>query len=110
MTRPPERVIDVGLQAERTYLAWTRTGLTFAATAVLLLRRAALGELWLLVFGVPAAVTAAVILARAQWRYRVTVAKVKQGRSAAAPRLVAAIAAACAVVAVGGLASVLFAR
>jgi len=106
VTRPPERVIDVGLQAERTYLAWTRTGLTFAATAVLLLRRAALGELWLLVFGVPAAV----ILARAQWRYRVTVAKVKQGRSAAAPRLVAAIAAACAVVAVGGLASVLFTR
>jgi uncharacterized membrane protein YidH (DUF202 family) len=102
--------MDVGLQAERTYLAWTRTGLTFAATAVLLLRRAALGELWLLVFGVPAAVTAAVILARAQWRYRVTVARVQQGRSAVAPRLVVAIAAASAMVAVGGLASVLFTR
>jgi uncharacterized membrane protein YidH (DUF202 family) len=110
VSRPPERVIDVGLQAERTYLAWTRTGLTFAATAVLLLRRAALGELWLLVFGVPAAVTAALILARAQWRYRVTVASVQQGRSAAAPRLVVAIAAAAGLVAVGGLASVLFAR
>jgi len=110
VTRRSEGVIDVGLQAERTYLAWTRTGLAFAATAVLLLRRAALGELWLLVFGVPAAVTAALILIRAQWRYRVTVAKVQQGRSTAAPRLVAAIAGASGVVAVGGLVSVLFTR
>jgi putative membrane protein len=110
VTRRPERVIDVGLQAERTYLAWTRTGLTFVAIAVLLLRRAVLGNLWLLLFGVPAAVTAALILARAQWRYRVTVTKVQKGRSAAAPRLVAAIAAASGVVAVGGLASVLFTR
>jgi putative membrane protein len=108
VTPPYERVIDVGLQAERTYLAWTRTGLTFAATAVLLVRRAALGNLWLLLFGVPAAVTAALILARAQWRYRVTVAKVQQGRSAAAPCLVVAIAAAAAVVCIGGFASVLF--
>jgi putative membrane protein len=110
MTRPSERVIDVGLQAERTYLAWTRTGLTFAVTAVLLLRRAALADLWLLLFGVPAAVTAALILIRAQWRYRETAIKVQQGRSTAAPRLVAAIAGAAGVVAVGGLVSVLFAR
>lgn len=104
----PEPVINVGLQAERTYLAWTRTGLAFTTTAVLILRRALLGELWLLAFGIPAAIVSALILARAQWRYRLTVADLQRGRSPAAPQLLTLIAAASAIVSIGALASILF--
>lgn len=104
---PPQRLSNVGLQAERTYLAWTRTGLAFATTAVLILRRALLGELWLLAFGLPAAIVSALILARAQWRYRMTVIDVQRGRSPAAPGLLTLIAAASTIVSIGGLAAIL---
>lgn len=104
----PQPVHNAGLQAERTYLAWTRTGLAFTTTAVLILRRALLGELWLLAFGLPAAIVSALILARAQWRYRETVNDVRRGRSPAAPQLLTLIAAASAIVSIGGLASILF--
>lgn len=101
------RAVDVGLQPERTYLAWTRTGLAFAAVAALLIRRASEGQAWLLAFGVPAAIITAVVLLRAQWRYRATVARLREGLSPYEPRLVAAVAAAACFVSIGGLVAVL---
>lgn len=101
------RVVDVGLQPERTYLAWTRTGLAFAAVAALLIRRASAGHAWLMVFGLPAAIATAFVLLRAQWRYRRTVARVQQGLSPYEPRLVAAVAVAACLVSIGGLVAVL---
>ena len=104
MSRPR---VEVGLQPERTYLAWTRTGLAFAAIAALLIRRAMQGHAWLTVFGVPTAVIAALVLARAHWRYRKTVVQVQQGHSPYDPRLIAAVAAAACLVSIGGLVAVL---
>jgi uncharacterized membrane protein YidH (DUF202 family) len=98
---------EVGLQPERTYLAWTRTGLAFAAVAALLIRRAVQGNGWLLLFGLAAATAAALILARAHWRYRMTVVRLRQGRSPASPGLIAAVAAVACVVSAGGLVAIL---
>lgn len=98
---------NVGLQPERTYLAWTRTGLGFAAVAVLLIRRAEEGNAWLLVFGLPSAIAAALILARAHLRYRMTIVSVQQRRSPASPRLIAAVALTGCFVSAGGLITIL---
>lgn len=100
---------DVGLQPERTYLAWTRTGLAFAAVAVLLIRRATQGHAWLLTFGLPAALVAAGMIAQAHWRYRKTLVLVRAGRSPASPALIAAVAMAACVVSTGGLVAILVA-
>lgn len=102
-----QHFVDVGLPPERTYLAWTRTGLAFAAVAALLIRRASAGHAWLMAFGVPAAIAAAFVLVRAQWRYRTTVNQVRQGLSPYEPRLVAGVAVAACIVSIGGLMAVL---
>ncbi len=101
--------VDVGLQTERTYLAWTRTGLAFAAIALLLMRQAVRGHLWLTAFAAPGAFGAAFILARSHWRYQATVASVERGNWPASPRLVAAVSLASCLVSIGGLVAIVFA-
>jgi uncharacterized membrane protein YidH (DUF202 family) len=107
MTRPgyrhPRRAIDAGLQSERTYLAWQRTGLTFAGVGALLLYStlsygpilAAPGALGLL-FG-------ALLVARAQWRYRTTVAAARNAHPTVDHRLMAGVAAAATLLCLAGL-------
>ncbi|MBO0774820.1 MAG: DUF202 domain-containing protein [Actinobacteria bacterium] len=89
----PPRVADPGLQSERTYLAWQRTGLTFAAVGTLLVHRAiqAGAPLAFLPGGLGLAV-AALILLRALLRYRVITAAARGQRDAASPRAAAALA------------------
>lgn len=59
MSRPPGRVFDAGLQAERTALAWRRTALAMAVGAV------GVGRLAVPVLGALALLAAAVGLAQA---------------------------------------------
>jgi uncharacterized membrane protein YidH (DUF202 family) len=99
----PDEVVDAGLQSERTYLAWQRTGLSFAAVGGLFVH-AALDKGWAFaLFGVFGLVAGGLILARAQWRYRVTVAAVVRERSPAHPAVVAALAVGATVLCLGGL-------
>lgn len=108
--RPPgARVADAGLQSERTYLAWQRTGLSFAAIGVLLVHAA--GGLRHPVADLPGlfglAVGAAILL-RALLYYSDMIAAARGERTAARPRLVAALAAATTVLGVTGLVIILF--
>lgn len=100
----PADVVDAGLQSERTYLAWQRTGLSFAAVGALLIHAA--GGVRHPLADVPGLVilaVAAVILLRAVLRYRSIVAAARTGRSAASAALAAAVAAAAALAGVSGL-------
>jgi uncharacterized membrane protein YidH (DUF202 family) len=105
---PPPRVADPGLQSERTYLAWQRTGLAFAAAGALLVH-AAVRTHFLLAYlpGVFGLAVAAFILLRALLRYRSIEAAARGSRDAASPRLAAALAAAAALLGVTGLIVVL---
>jgi uncharacterized membrane protein YidH (DUF202 family) len=105
--RPP-RVADPGLQSERTYLAWQRTGLGFAATGVLLVHSAVRAHHLLAYLpGVFGLAVAAVILLRALLRYRSIEAAARGRHDASSPRLTAALAAAAALLGVTGLIVVL---
>lgn len=109
MTRPPAPehpadLTDSGLQSERTYLAWQRTGLSFAALGALLVHvaggvRQPFADLPGL-FGLAAG---AVILLRGLLRYRVIVAAARGEGQAASPRVIRAVALAAIVLTVGGL-------
>jgi uncharacterized membrane protein YidH (DUF202 family) len=94
---------EESLQSERTYLAWQRTGLSFAAIAVLLLHVA--GRSWqgadaLGLFGAVAAVT---MLLSTTWRYRRSPGPARGEPGAADPRMIAAVSTAATVLCVGGL-------
>ncbi|WP_322768226.1 DUF202 domain-containing protein [Frankia sp. Cr1] len=119
MTRPavghPDEIPDPGLQSERTYLAWQRTGLSFAAVGVFLVHATHhlghLGPLGRLGAGLPGILglaTGAVIMLRGLLRYRQAVAGARTGADmggpgVSAPTAVGAVAAAASLVAVGGL-------
>ncbi len=99
-----EAVADVGLQSERTYLAWQRTGLSFAAVGALLVH--AVGGLQhplAVAPGVFGLAVGAVILFRALVRYRGAVEAARGRRGAAAGSVTAAVAGAATVLAVAGL-------
>ena len=86
----PEPVGDVGLQAERTSIAWERTALTLTVFSALVLHaanRQTLGQ-------VPGAVGVAValwLLVAAERRYSVSVRRVQDGLSPVAPRMILAL-------------------
>ena len=100
----PADVVDAGLQSERTYLAWQRTGLSFAAVGALLVHAAGgvrhpLAD----IPGLFGLAVGAVILLRGLLRYRSIVAAARGEGSAASARVVAAVAAAATALAVSGL-------
>lgn len=104
----PPRVADPGLQSERTYLAWQRTGLTFAGAGALLVHAAArVGNPLAYLPGVLGLAAAAVILLRGLLRYRAIAAAARGERDAASPRLAAALAVTAALLGVTGLIVVL---
>lgn len=101
---PLPRVADPGLQSERTYLAWQRTGLAFAAVGTLL-GHAAIPLHHLLAYlpGVLGLAAGAAILLRALLRYRSIEAAARGRRDAASPGLAAALAAVATLLGVAGL-------
>lgn len=100
----PTGVVDAGLQSERTYLAWQRTGLSFAAVGALLIHAAGGVEHPLAdIPGLAALVVGAIILLRAVLRYRSIVTAARTGRSAASAPLAAAVAAAATAAGLSGL-------
>lgn len=106
--RHPTQIADAGLQSERTYLAWQRTGLSFAAVGALLVHVA--GGISHPLADVPGLVglgVGAVILLRSLIRYRSLVAVAGGDGSAASAPVIAAVAAITAVLGVTGLAVVL---
>jgi uncharacterized membrane protein YidH (DUF202 family) len=107
--RPPHpvEVLDPGTQCERTYLAWQRTGLGFAANGALLLHAAIDGHTPLVVPGLVTLALTALLVGRAQARYRATVAAIRLGHSPADQRAVAVTAALAVALGVTALAAIL---
>lgn len=108
--RPGRRpgVADPGLQSERTYLAWQRTGLAFAGVGALLVHSATrAGTALAFLPGGLALAVAAVILLRALLRYRFITAAARGQRDAASPRVAVALAVMATLVGVTGLVVVL---
>jgi uncharacterized membrane protein YidH (DUF202 family) len=105
---PPPKVADPGLQSERTYLAWQRTGLAFAAVGALLVHAGGrLHNVLAYLPGVLGLAVGAVIVFRALLRYRTIAAAARGEGEAASPRLAAALAAAAAILGISGLLVVL---
>jgi len=104
----PEPVGDVGLQTERTSIAWQRTALTLTAFSALVLHAAnsqRLGQ-------APGAVGIAValwLLLAAERRYSVSVRRVQEGLSPVAPRMILALTVAVVALAVAAFGVLLLA-
>lgn len=109
MSRPPPPehppdVVDAGLQSERTYLAWQRTGLSFAAVGALLVHAAGgIGHPFADIPGLFGLAAGAVILLRGLLRYRWITAAARGEGQAASALVVAVVAVAATVLAVSGL-------
>ncbi len=101
-------VPDEGLQSERTYLAWQRTGLAFAALGALLVhsangQRHPLAE----APGLFGLTISAAILSWTILRYHGSGTAPKSNHDTAVPRMAAAVSAATVVLCLSGLALVL---
>ncbi|MEP7033984.1 MAG: DUF202 domain-containing protein [Dermatophilaceae bacterium] len=98
----PEPGAGVGLQAERTSIAWQRTALTLTAFSVLILHAADRQRLGQIpgALGIAAALW---LLFAAERRYSSSRQLVRDGRSPVAPRMIRALA-----LAVVGLAAAAF--
>ncbi|MBL7502220.1 DUF202 domain-containing protein [Frankia sp. CNm7] len=105
---PCADAVDPGLQSERTYLSWQRTGLSLAGIGALLAHDALGRHRPLLAGGLLTALAGLLLTARAQRRYRATVAAVRAGRSPTDQRAVAVTAALTTVLCLVGLAAILF--
>lgn len=103
----PREPVDPGLQAERTYLAWQRTGLAFAGVGALLLHSALSDRIVLAVPGAGGLLCGALLIIRAQRGYRATSAAVSNAHPTSNRRLVAAVAAVTAVLCLTGLGALL---
>lgn len=90
--RRAEPSLDVGLPAERTAMAWQRTGLALAGFAALLVHLAD-RNLLLAVPGFAGFAMALVLLVGGERRYLWTVRRIEADQSCMAPRMVLSLAA-----------------
>ncbi len=93
---------DVGLAAERTAMAWQRTGLALAAVSALLVRLAH-RDLGLAVPGLAGFVLALVLMALGARRYSSIVHRVQHDESCLAHRLVAVLTVGTVTLVIGSL-------
>ncbi len=85
--RRPEPVIDPGLQAERTMMAWQRTSLGVGAIGALLLHHTG-GRTLLAIPGAAGLLAALVLLVATEHRYVRTVRRVTAGEPASSQTLI----------------------
>lgn len=104
--RRADAAVDVGLQAERTAMAWQRTALGVGGMAALLLHRAG-HHAWATAPGVLGLVLALTLLLATERRYEQTVRRVVTGQSAARPAMVRTVAAGAVFLALSALVLVL---
>ncbi len=100
--RRPEPALDVGLPAERTAMAWQRTGLALAGFSALLVHVSE-RDVLLALPGFAGFVVALVLLVAGERRYTWTVRRIGADESCTAQRMVAALAVAVVVLSVAAL-------
>jgi putative membrane protein len=88
--RRPEPALDIGLPAERTAMAWQRTGLSLAGVSALLVH-AAQHDLLLAVPGILGLLAALVLLLGGERRYSWTVRHIEADQSCMAQGMVVAL-------------------
>ena len=103
--RRPEPSLDVGLPAERTAMAWQRTGLALAGFSALLVHLAD-RDLVLALPGFAAFAVALVLLIGGERRYTWTVRRIEAGRPCTAQRMVRGLTVAVVVLSAAALAVV----